>query len=155
MQGALRVVDFVAFAQGIEAVALARMQFLGHAQGGGNARTSSSVRSAAGVLLGLAVSLFPGPALAEETPAETAYFVADIELQTAQEFGQLLDRAEQLMDEGDSLPPVDGNDAAIVTLVLHGPVLKNLLRENYRENKTLVDQAASLSVGSSTRFERR
>lgn len=35
---------------------------------------------------------------------------------------------------------------AKVTLVLHGPVLKSLLRENYLQNKNLVDQAASLSA---------
>ena len=33
-----------------------------------------------------------------------------------------------------------------MTFVLHGPVLRNLLRQNYLDNKRLVDMAASLSA---------
>lgn len=41
-----------------------------------------------------------------------------------------------------ALPAGDGS----VTLVLHGPVLRSLLRENYLNNKKMVDRAASLSA---------
>jgi intracellular sulfur oxidation DsrE/DsrF family protein len=47
-----------------------------------------------------------------------------------------------LMLEGVVLPAGD----AKITLVLHGPVLRSLLRDSYRQNKDLVDQAASLSA---------
>lgn len=100
--------------------------------------------SAFSLVLALAVPAWP--VFAQDAPPEPVYFVADIELHTTRELGQLLDRAGQLLiDEGVSAP-VDGQGGAIVTLVLHGPVLRNLLRENYEQNKTLVDQAASLSA---------
>lgn len=82
------------------------------------------------------------PMFAQNAPAEKQYFVVDVELQTAVELQQLLERAELLMLEDRVLP--DGD--AQITLVLHGPVLRSLLRENYRQNKDLVDQAASLSA---------
>jgi len=40
--------------------------------------------------------------------------------------------------------PQDG--VAKVTFVLHGPVVNNLLRRNYMDNKRTVDLAASLSA---------
>jgi len=69
-------------------------------------------------------------------------YVVDIELQTIEEFRQLLERAEQLLLEG--VVPQDG--VAKVTFVLHGPVVNNLLRRNYLDNKRTVDLAASLSA---------
>ena len=68
--------------------------------------------------------------------------MVDIELQTIEEFRQLLERAEQLLLEG--VVPQDG--VAKVTFVLHGPVVNNLLRRNYLDNKRTVDLAASLSA---------
>jgi intracellular sulfur oxidation DsrE/DsrF family protein len=79
---------------------------------------------------------------AQNLPVEEQYYVADIELHTAEEFQVLLGRAEQLLILENSFP----EDEAKVTLVLHGPVLKSLLRENYLQNKALVDLAASLSA---------
>ena len=79
---------------------------------------------------------------AQNLPVEEQYYVADIELHTAEEFQQLLERAEQLLILENSFP----EDEAKVTLVLHGPVLKSLLRENYLQNKALVNLAASLSA---------
>jgi len=76
-----------------------------------------------------------------EVPAPT-FYVADIALQTEEEFVQLLERAEQLMLAGVELPAPDSR----VTFVLHGPVLRNLLRKNYLDNKRMVDLAASLSA---------
>lgn len=80
--------------------------------------------------------------LAQELPVDEQYYVADIELQTADEFRQLLERAEQLFILEESFK----QDQAKVTLVLHGPVLKSLLRENYLQNKAMVDLAARLSA---------
>lgn len=102
--------------------------------------------SLAGTLSVLTLALATGPGLAEEAPVEPVYYVADIELHTADEFSQLLDRAERLLLESDTAEHPAAREDAIVTLVLHGPVLESLLRENYRQNKALVDQAASLSA---------
>lgn len=80
--------------------------------------------------------------MAEEVTINGQYYVVDIELQTVEEFSQLLERAEQLLLAGTVLQ----DDVAEVTFVLHGPVLKNLLRQNYLDNKRTVDLAASLSA---------
>ena len=98
------------------------------------------------VALALTIALCAGPAHTQDTPTDPVYFVADIELHTAQEFGQLLDRAEQLLLVEGAPGPGDDAGGVVVTLILHGPVLKNLLRENYRQNTKLVNQAASLSA---------
>ena len=81
-------------------------------------------------------------AAAQEVAPDEQHYVADIELQTVEEFRQLLERAEQLLLEG----AVSQGDTAEVTFVLHGPVVKNLLRQNYLANKKMVDLAASLSA---------
>ncbi len=80
--------------------------------------------------------------MAQEATPQEQHYVADIELQTVEEFRQLLERAEQLLLEG----AVSGGDEAEVTFVLHGPVVRNLLRQNYLANKKTVDLAASLSA---------
>ena len=80
---------------------------------------------------------------AQQAPPQEQRYVVDIELQTTQELGHLLERAEQLLLAGVEVPR--GGEAK-VTFVLHGPVLKSLLRGNYLENKRLVDLAASLSA---------
>jgi intracellular sulfur oxidation DsrE/DsrF family protein len=97
---------------------------------------------AAKLLISLAFALAALVSLAQDIPVEEQYYVADIELQTADELKQLLDRAEQFLILGEPLP--DGE--AKVTLVLHGPVLKNFMRDSYLSNKALVDLAASLSA---------
>jgi hypothetical protein len=79
---------------------------------------------------------------AQEVAPDEQHYVADIELQTVEEFRQLLQRAEQLLLEG----AVAQGDTAEVTFVLHGPVVRNLLRQNYLANKKTVDLAASLSA---------
>ena len=85
--------------------------------------------------------------IAEEATINGQYYVVDIELQTVEEFSQLLERAEQLLLAG----TVVQDDVAEVTFVLHGPVLRNLLRQNYLDNKRTVDLAASLSAMGSGR----
>ena len=94
------------------------------------------------LLVALVFTVVALSSFAQNLPVEEQYYVADIELQTAEEFQQLLERAEQFLILEDSFP----EDEAKVTLVLHGPVLRSLLRENYLQNKALVDLAASLSA---------
>lgn len=73
--------------------------------------------------------------------AETRY-VADIELETPAELLELLRRASQLFGAG----MVDQEGESRVSFVLHGPVIRNLLRQNYARNRELVDLAASLTA---------
>jgi hypothetical protein len=91
------------------------------------------------LLLGMTLAF---AAMAQEVAPDEQHYVADIELQTVEEFRQLLERAEQLLLEG----AVSQGDTAEVTFVLHGPVVRNLLRQNYLANKKTVDLAASLSA---------
>lgn len=91
-------------------------------------------------LLSCLLLLLPLNALSQEVSEQR--FVADVELQTAEEFRQTLLRAEQLLVEG----VAPQGDEAAVTFVLHGPVIRDLLRENYLDNKDMVDLAASLSA---------
>lgn len=81
-------------------------------------------------------------AFADDISLEQSHYVADIELQTAAEFRELLVRAEQLLVAGQ----VATQDGSAVVFVLHGPVLRSLLRQNYLPNKDMVDLAASLSA---------
>lgn len=81
-------------------------------------------------------------AMAQETSSDDERYVVDIELQTVTEFRQLLERAEQLLLAGVVLQ----DDVPKVTFVLHGPVVRNLLRQNYLDNKRTVDLAASLTA---------
>lgn len=73
---------------------------------------------------------------------DSVRYVADIELQTAEQFIELLERSEQLLLAGAPLQ----QGGAQVTFVLHGPVLESFLRGNYLDNKRLVDLAASLTA---------
>ena len=99
---------------------------------------------AAGALCGL--WLLVAPAFAQ---ADSAAYVADIELQTEAELTDLLQRADRLLlEEG-----VDPDGAARVNFVLHGPVLRALLRDNYAIHKPTVDLAASLSALGMVEFQ--
>ena len=98
----------------------------------------SLVRSAS-LLLGMVLAF---AVFAQDATLEERHYVADIELQTVAEFRQLLERAEQLLTEG----VVRRDDVPQVTFILHGPVVKSLLRQNYQDNKRTVDLAASLSA---------
>jgi intracellular sulfur oxidation DsrE/DsrF family protein len=92
-------------------------------------------------LLSLLVSIAPA-AYAQDGAEEALRYVADIELQTLDQFEQLLVRADELFVAGET--PADGN--AAVVFVLHGPVLRSLLRQNYRANRQTVDLAARLTA---------
>ena len=95
------------------------------------------MRVAAGLCL-----IWAFTALAQEHAVSPARFVADIELETSAEFVQLLQRASELLVDG--ALPQDG--AATVSFVLHGPVITDLLRQNYAARRQLVNLAASLSA---------
>lgn len=92
---------------------------------------------AVAVLLPLLVALAQAQA-----PESEARYIADVELHTAAELAALLQRAESLVMDGEL--PLDG--VPRVAFVLHGPEVRVLLRQSYRENKDLVDLAASLSA---------
>lgn len=79
---------------------------------------------------------------AQSESADSSNYVADIELETSAEFVELLQRASQLLVEG----VVSQEGAAKVTFVLHGPVIEDLLRQNYIAQQELVDLAASLTA---------
>ena len=59
-----------------------------------------------------------------------------------QDVGQLLQRADQLLVEG----VIAQDPQPRITFLLHGPVLRDLLRQSYLKNRELVDLAASLSA---------
>ena len=80
--------------------------------------------------------------LSQEVGSVEPRYVADIELQTLEQFQQLLVRADELFLAGET--STDGEPA--VVFVLHGPVLRSLLRENYLGNRPTVDLAARLSA---------
>ena len=80
--------------------------------------------------------------MAQQTLSDSPRYIADIELETSSELVDLLQRANQLLVDG--VAAQDGS--ASVTFVLHGPVIKDLLRQNYAANRQLVDLAASLSA---------
>lgn len=93
-------------------------------------------------LISLFGTLLTLAALAQNLSSDGQHYVVDIELQTAEEFQQLLSRAEQLLLAGVTVSRGEPK----VTFVLHGPVLRNLLRDNYLDNKRMVDLAASLTA---------
>lgn len=82
------------------------------------------------------------PLAAQEQAPRGARYVADIELESSLELTEILQRASQLLVEGAA---VQGGGAR-VTFVLHGPVIRDLLRQNYLASRELVDLAASLSA---------
>ena len=81
-------------------------------------------------------------ALSQEQSPDQQRFVVDIELQTREQFDLLLQRANQLLLSGE----VQQQGDAAVVFVLHGPVLRSLLKQNYLENRETVDMAARLSA---------
>ncbi|QFU74520.1 acyl-CoA transferase [Halioglobus maricola] len=88
-------------------------------------------------------------AVASAEEREVVRYVSEIELETEADLGELLGRAENLFTAGE-LPQEEG---AALTLVLHGPVLRSLMRENYAGSKPVVDQAASLSALGVVQFK--
>lgn len=90
------------------------------------------------ILLGL---ILCQPLFAQQSTDSQPRFVADIELETEEDLSALLSRAGQLFLDGE----VRQEDGAVV-LVLHGPVLRTLLKPNYANSPGVVNQAASLAA---------
>lgn len=90
----------------------------------------------------LGVLLIPSPASSQDLIPSQQRYVVDIELQTQAQFDLLLQRANQLMLSGE----VQQQGEAAVVFILHGPVLRSLLKQNYAENRQTVDLAARLSA---------
>lgn len=93
-------------------------------------------------VISLVALLWAVPAAAQPLPGDDPRYVADIELQTSGELKELLERANQLLLDG----VTQQEGGATVTFVLHGPVIRDLLRQNYPANRELVNLAASLSA---------
>lgn len=102
---------------------------------------SIALRRLASLLL-LVSLLCPLPATAQEPDSAGVRYVADIELQNSRQLIELLQRASQLLLDG--VAPQDGIPK--VSFVLHGPVIRDLLKQNYVGNLQLVNLAASLSA---------
>ncbi len=106
-------------------------------------RLTASLRASSRAIGYLALSLLlSAAAYSQEAVDGDVRYVADIELQTLDQFHQLLTRADQLFLEGKT---ASDSDAAVV-FVLHGPVLRSLLRQNYLDNRETVDLAARLTA---------
>ncbi len=67
--------------------------------------------------------------------------VADVRVRTQQELNILFDRVEQLLQR-----PRTANEAALVSLVLHGPEVEFFAIKHYDRYKVLVDRAAKLAA---------
>ena len=93
-------------------------------------------------VISLVALLWALPAAAQPLPSDAPRYVADIELQTSGELKELLERANQLLLDG----VAEQEGGTTVTFVLHGPVIRDLLRQNYPANRELVNLAASLSA---------
>jgi hypothetical protein len=93
-------------------------------------------------LLSLGYLLWVVSAAAQQSAPGDARYVADIELQSSEQLIELLERASQLLLDG--VATQDG--VPKVSFVLHGPVIRDMLRQNYPGNRQLVNLAASLSA---------
>ena len=99
-------------------------------------------RNLIALALFLGVLLTSSLALSQDRVPSQQRYVVDIELQTQDQFDLLLQRANQLLLSGE----VQQDGEAAVVFVLHGPVLRSLLKQNYPENRQTVDLAARLSA---------
>ena len=99
-------------------------------------------RNLLALALFLGVLLTSSLALSQDRVPSQQRFVVDIELQTQDQFDLLLQRANQLLLSGE----VQQEGEVAVVFVLHGPVLRSLLKQNYTENRQTVDLAARLSA---------
>ena len=83
-----------------------------------------------------------GSATAQQADSDGVRYVADIELQNSQQLTVLLQRANQILLDG----PASQGGIPNVSFVLHGPVIKDLLKQNYAGNLQMVNLAARLSA---------
>jgi len=92
-----------------------------------------------GLLLGVWLCL--SAATMSQAVSQQPRYLAEIELHTEAELLQLLERAQQLSDEG----VIQADSAYPVRFVLHGPEVRVLLSENYDQHRQTVDLARELS----------
>ncbi len=102
-------------------------------------RSLSEVISAVGLSLALS---WAGPACAQALITPAPGYLAALELHTADELLAVLSRAEELLLDS----TVAEGKPANVTLLMHGPEVHVLLRQNYARNRAVVDLAARLSA---------
>jgi len=93
-------------------------------------------------VLSLAALLWVVAASGQAPAADDVRYVADIELQNSEQLVGLLERASELFLNG----AVTQDGVPKVSFVLHGPVIRDMLRQNYSANRELVNLAASLSA---------
>lgn len=67
--------------------------------------------------------------------------VADISAHSVDELQTLFDRVEELLDR-----PRSGEEAPLISLVLHGPEIEYFALKNYAQYKLVVDRAAKLAA---------
>ena len=72
---------------------------------------------------------------------ESPSYVAKIQAHTGEELTEILTRIDSLYESGESYPQSNP-----VALVLHGDEASLFLRQNYKENKDIVDLAARLDA---------
>ena len=94
-------------------------------------------------LVGVAFGLLLACAsAAQDISLDSPSYVAAIELHTSAELFSVLERADQLLMDGVALQ----SEPATVTGGWQGAEVISLWRQNYRQNKALVDLAARLSA---------
>ncbi|WP_132704029.1 hypothetical protein [Reinekea marinisedimentorum] len=101
------------------------------------------MRFKAGLLLSLAVlagSLTQAENL-HQGSLESPSYVAQIQAHTGEELTEILRRIDNLYERGERYPQSNP-----VALVLHGDEANLFLRQNYSENKEIVDLAARLDA---------
>ena len=73
-------------------------------------------------------------------PVEQNFYVARIELHTAEELMSVLTRSSELFDVAYQ------SQVSTVVFLLHGPEARIFFRESYHDNRALVDLAAKLTA---------
>ena len=96
------------------------------------------------LILSLALALAGAVPLAASAQQDSSasHYLAEIVLHTEEEFFGVLQRAEQLLLQGE----VDQSGQPQVAFVLHGPEVHLLLKQNYSKHREVVDLAARLSA---------
>lgn len=77
-----------------------------------------------------------------DQPISEKNYLADIRVHSPQELTKILLRAEMLLDEGE----FEAGQSAPVVFLLHGDEARVLFKNQYSQNKQLVDLAAKLSA---------
>lgn len=94
-----------------------------------------------GLVLGLQAQVFAEPSLytAEDTPSKR--FLAQVQAHSKSEIETLLARADAVLAK-----VLAGQDVTPIQFVLHGEEVRLFFRENYAQNKSMVNRAAQLDA---------